>query len=566
MNAFERVWNYAQDIVNGNITACQKHIWAAKRFINDIYNLENENNPYYFDVEVVEDFDEWAKQFVHIEGVLAEQPIILTDFQLFLAANIFGFKKKKNDARRFRKVYIQLARKNAKSQFLALIATYEVFLTNEKHRVYIAGWAKEQSDEVYTAVLDQIRHSEVLKGKYKDSYGKVTRLKTNSIIQPLSKEARKVGDGKNPSVGIVDEYHAHETSEIYDVLISGMVARKQPLMVVITTAGFNLSRPCFKEYDYVSKILDPDNPTENDDYFAVICELDKDDDIKDESNWIKANPIVATYDEGIESLRSDLKTALDQPEKMRSFLTKNMNIWVDKKDDGYLSLGKWNNCGTNEERPMPDIKGKEVYLGIDLSSTIDLTSISFSVPLDDGEYAVFSHSFIPEDKLNERRKTDKFAYDLYVKQRYITVTEGAAIDYRYITKYFEDKVKENNWVVKEIAYDPHQGHYYAQELMEKGYTLVEIKQTITYLSEPTKDFRKLVLQKKIYHENDPVLTWAISNAIVIQNANEDIRLDKSKSTERIDPIASLINAHSRSIYHNFNSALNDHILNENFSF
>ncbi|WP_233099831.1 terminase TerL endonuclease subunit [Bacillus velezensis] len=142
----------------------------------------------------------------------------------------------------------------------------------------------------------------------------------------------------------MDEYHAHETSEIYDVLDSGMVARRSPLMAVITTAGFNMERPCFKEYQYTSKILDPDIDTENDDYFVMICELDPEDDIKDESNWIKANPIVATYPEGMESLRSALKVALEVPEKMRSFLTKNMNRWVDQKDNGYMKMTKWRAC------------------------------------------------------------------------------------------------------------------------------------------------------------------------------------------------------------------------------
>ena len=130
------------------------------------------------------------------------------------------------------------------------------------------------------------------------------------------------------------EYHSHKTSEIYDVILSGMVARPQPLMNVITTAGFDLTRPCYKEYEYVSKILDPNIDIENEEYFAIICELDKEDNIKDESVWIKANPIVATYEEGLNYLRGELKSALDAPEKLRNFLTKNMNKWVDMREGG----------------------------------------------------------------------------------------------------------------------------------------------------------------------------------------------------------------------------------------
>ena len=151
-----------------------------------------------------------------------------TDFQLFISANIFGFKKKSNGARRFRKVYIQLARKNAKSQYLAIISEYIAFLGEEKQRVFIAGWTRDQSSEVYEAVKTGIQSSELLHGKWREAYGKIEIFRNGSVIIPLSKEARKTGDGKNPSVGIVDEYHAHETSEIYDVLVSSMVARKEP--------------------------------------------------------------------------------------------------------------------------------------------------------------------------------------------------------------------------------------------------------------------------------------------------------------------------------------------------
>jgi toxin secretion/phage lysis holin len=341
-----------------------------------------------------------------VEGVLAGQDVELTDFQLFISVNIFCFKKKKNGARRFRKVYIQLARKNAKSQYLAIVGAYIAFLGDEKQRIYIAGWQKDQSDEVYTAIRDGIVSSSLLDGKWKEAYGKMEIFRNGSVIVPLSKETRKTGDDKKPSVGIVDEYHNQLTSEIYDVLQSGMVARKEPLMFVITTAGFDLSRPCFTEYEYVCRILDPDDDIENDDYFAIICELDEGDDIKDESNWIKANPLVATYEEGLESIQSDLKTALDVPEKMRAFMTKTMNIWVDMKVGGYIPASKWKACKLNEF----EITGRDVYIGIDLSKRIDLTSAGFDFPTENGHH-VMQHSFMPEEALAERRTLISYLVD-----------------------------------------------------------------------------------------------------------------------------------------------------------
>ncbi|WP_111292186.1 terminase large subunit [Bacillus safensis] len=558
----ERVWSYCEKIQSEDIKAGKKHKWAVQRFIKDVERLADEDCPYYFDAEAVLDFYEWAKQFNHVEGILAGKPIELTDFQLFIAANIYGFYKKENGARRFRKVYIQLARKNAKSQLLAIMASYEIFPTQEKHRVFIAGWSREQSDEVYQAILEQLHHAPILRGKYSSANGKVKKYTTNSIIQPLSREARKMGDGKNPSLGIVDEYHAHETSEIYDVLDSGMVARRSPLMVVITTAGFNLNSPCFKEYEYTSKILDPGIDVENDGYFAMICELDPDDDIKDESNWIKANPIVATYPEGMESLRAALQVALEVPEKMRSFLTKNMDRWVDQKDNGYMKMSKWRAC----HGEIPDLKEMAIYLGLDLSMTTDLTSVGW-VGVLDGFYYVGQHSFIPEEKAKEKMATDKVPYDLWRDQGWMTFTPGEAVDYQFVERWIIEFAHVNKLRVIEAAYDKWNALHLAQRLESKGFNMVELPQRIQHLSLPTKDYRQKVYEGKVIHENDPLLTFAYNNAIIKQDAQENIMLDKSKSSQRIDPAAAVMNAFARAMYHNMgaNVDLNKHF-SGNFSF
>lgn len=536
---FELVLAYCEAILSGEIKASQKLKWAVERFLNDLEEIRiNPNSPYYFDEREVEDFFYWAQEFEHVEGVLAGQKVELVPFQLFIGANLFGFKKKSNNARRFRKVYIQLARKNAKSQFLAIIASYITFLGDEKQRAYIAGWQKEQSDEVYSAVRDGIMSSELLHGRWKESYGQIKIVKNSSVIVPLSRETRKTGDGKNPSVGIVDEYHAHKTSEIYDVLESGMVARKEPLMVVITTAGFDLASPCFIEYQYVSRILDPDDDVENDDYFIVICELDEGDDIKDESNWIKANPIVATYPEGLESLRSGLKVALDVPEKMRGFLTKNMNIWVDMKIDGYMSAKKWRECKVDAF----DITGRDVYIGIDLSKKIDLTSAGFIFPYENG-YHVQQHSFMPEESLTARKNSDKVPYDLWIKEGWLETTPGAVVDYTFVEKWILDFVEKYNLKPIMLCYDPYEATQFVQSMQNNyGYTIVEIRQGFPTLSEPTKEFREEVYKQRITHLGDKVLSWAVGNAIEDIDANENIKLSKKKSIERIDPIAAVLNA------------------------
>lgn len=554
MNLGERLLNYVNDIIDGEISACVKHRWACERFLKDLESTQEEECSFYFDIEQLFDFYEWCKQFKHFKGVLAGQYIELTDFQLFIAANIFCFLNKVTHKRRFLRVFIELARKNAKSQFLALIASYITFLSDQQEECYIAGWDRQQSSLVYNDILKQLSASEMLEGKYKDAYGKITHLRSGSIIVPLSKEAKKTGDGTNPSIGIVDEYHAHDTSEIYDVIDSGMGARENTLMFIITTAGFNINGPCYKEYKYCSQVLDPENPVENDEYFIIICELDEKDDIKDEDVWIKANPIVATYEAGIKKLRSDLKIALDNPEKMRSFLTKRMNRWVDEKPNGYMNMSKWSSCGRNLD--WEELRGQEVYIGVDLSAKIDLTSVNFETKKD-GKYLIKNHSFMPEDTLALRSRTDKAHYQLWAQnEKWITPTPGSVVDYSFIKKYIMEKEEQYDLKIKEICADPWNATQFMQDMENEGYVVVEIRQGIATLGGATKDFREQVYQGNVIHDESPVLTFAMANAVTKMDANENIMLDKSKSTERIDPAAAAINSHVRTMLLNSSIDIN----------
>ena len=541
---------YSEDVLAGKIIACKKHKWACERFLKDLEREGTEEFPFIFDEAKGERFLEWMRLFKHTKGVLKGQHIEPHIIQKFVFGNIYGWVHKDTGLRRFKKAYWQVARKNAKSQSLGCVGSYEAMAMGESMaEVYIGATMTEQSKIVWNEIDAQLKTCKELQGKYKVVYGKIVHLKSGSVIVPLSKEAGKTGDGLNVQCGIIDEYHAHPTSEIYDVLVSGMVARPQPLLMVITTAGFNLNYPCYTvEYKYVSQILDPDNPITNEEYFVMINELDKDDDIKDEAVWVKANPILCSYPEGLNSLRGELRAALDVPEKMRNFLTKNMNIWVDMKENGYMDMSKWAKCG----RDLPDFEGyegRECYIGVDLSAKIDLTSVGFVFPNSDGTYTVFSHSFMPEDTVRSKSRTDKVPYDLWIQQGWITTTDGAVVDYEYIKSYIKRMIEKHKIEPVMICYDPWNASQFAQEMEREGFVMVEIRQGIKTLGEATKDFREKAYQGKIIHNNNPVLTWAVGNAAVRSDANENIMLDKSKSSERIDPIAAIINAYSQAMKH-----------------
>lgn len=537
-----RLINYSKKILNGDIVACEKHKWSCQRFLNDIENEGTDEFPYVFDEERGQRFLDWFSEFKHRKGILAGQYIEPHIIQEFIFGNIYGWIHQNTELRRFKKAYWQVGRKNAKSQSLGAVGSYESSAFGElSAEVYCAATKKDQAKIVWDEIEGMIKGHPHLRNSFKVAYGTITHLKSGSIVRPLSKEDSKTGDGYSPQCGIIDEYHAHPTSEMYDIIDSGMGARPQPLMMIITTAGYNLNHPCYRvEYQYVAQILDPNNPINNDEYFVMINELDKGDDIKDESNWEKANPILASYENGREYLRSQLKIALDVPEKMRTFLTKNMNVWVDAKEDGYMDMSKWKDCESEEI----NLKQYPVWLGIDLSTTTDLTSVGLVFKLPDNKYAIKQHSFMPEDKLQERMNSDRVPFDLWEQQGHLTTTPGAVVDYSFIEEYILN-LRDQGYDIQEINYDKWNATHFSQIMDGHGFLMVEIPQMLRHLSAPTKDFRKNVFSKNILHFGDPLLTWAIGNAVTKMDAQENIMLDKSKSTERIDPIAAIINAFGR---------------------
>ena len=568
MALLEELTDYSNDIIAGRIIAGQKHKWACQRFLNDVARQGTEGFPFVFSEEKAERFFAWCSLFKHTKGVIEGQQIVLQINQRFDYGNIFGWVHKDAGLRRFRKSYKQVGRKNAKSQEESLVGLYETFADGESaSEVYCAATKSKQAKIVWNEAKMMLTRCKELKGKYTIAYGRINHTKSGSFMEALSKEDGKTGDGTHVQCGIVDEYHLHPTSEMLDMLTSGKNARRQPLVMIITTAGFNISNPCYRvEYDYVSRILDPDSPIENDQYYVMICELDKGDDIKDESNWVKANPILCSYPEGVEGVREDLLEALDAPEKMRNFLTKNMNVWVDQKENGYMAMNKWAKCGVSKENPWPDVTGLPVISGLDLSTILDLTSAAFEIDLQDGRKAVMSHSFIPEDTLKSKTASDNVPYALWVEQGWITATPGASVDYNYVLKYMDDIYTENKWDKGEVCYDRYLATWLRYQLEIREYIPIDIPQGIPTLGEPTKDFRVKVYEGNVIHQNNPVLTWAINNAVTRPDQNGNIMLDKGKSKERIDPIASLINCHVRGISTEPKINLEAHILSEGFSF
>jgi phage terminase large subunit-like protein len=313
----------------------------------------------------------------------------------------------------------------------------------------------------------------------------------------------------------------------------------------------------------VSDILDPDSDVDNDRYFAMINELDVDeegnliDNINDESCWPKSNPIVTLTPEGMDAIRDEVKTAQDKPEKMTDLLTKTFNVWVNKGANAYLNYAKWKACGATERRLFPDLSNFECYIGVDLTSKIDLASVAFvfdikkgyKVILPDGSIfsmpacsvAIKSHSFMPQATLDMKMKTGRYPYNTWRDQGWLTITPGEVMDDRFIAKYIDDEVRRNRYNAKFIGFDMYNATQFSNIMADDyGYTPVVIRQGIPTLHEPTKTLREYAYGGKLIHCNNPVLNMAAKNAVTRSDHNKNFMLDKEKSFENIDPMAAIM--------------------------
>lgn len=551
MSIFDELIVYANNVLSGEIISCQKHKWACRRFLDDVQKAKGDWQ-YYWDENEAEKIVRWFSYLRHCKGILAGKPIILTTSQKFSLCQIYGWRRK-DGYRRFRISFKEVARKNAKTQEEAGVVLYEIATQSVKYNeileTYCAGTKRDQSKLLFTECKNMLMGSPLRK-KFKITKTEIVHIKTNSFLKPLSKEDGQKGDGTNPAVLVLDEYHQHPTSEFYDLGLGSQT--KQPLLMIITTAGIDLNVPCYtQEYKYADSLLDPNCDIENDEYFADIFELDKDDNIDDIKNWHKANPIRMSYAEGIEKIRLDYGVAKDVPEKMTAFKTKMLNVWVQQTENGYMDMAKWKAC---EVEHIPLTEKVPCYVGFDMSAKIDLTSVSFVVPMKTGEivrYAVWSHSFIPNnEKLSERIKVDKMPYQSWVDNGYITVTDTPIVNQQAVIDYVLAFCEKMNFHIEMFCFDPANASKMMMELSDMGYSVIEVYQSHKSLNEATAGFREQVYCGNILYEKNPVLNYAMKNAVIRTNRGL-IKIDKDATKNRIDPVDALLAGFKLAMYHVF---------------
>ncbi len=560
---------YATEIVSGLRPACKREWQACERHLKDLQRQGTEEFPFVFDETRANRIFDWFERTCrHVRGPFSGELIQLLPFQHFDLGCLFGWVHKGTGRRRFKKMFNMRARGNVKSTEMSGIALYgmcgdcvyppghpEEKIYEDSPEVECAAVDRDQAKRVWGDAKAMGEKSPDIRKRLKIKRTYVEHQSRGGWMRPLSKDTKNKDSGA-PCIVILDEYHAHPSSEIHDVLYSGFGKRQQSLMAIITTAGKDAENsPAKKEYAICCKILDGTLTDEN--YLVIIREIDKDDDPHDERKWVKANPVLQednAYSQILlEQIRDEHNKAYGSgdPDKIREFLIKRCDRWQSDSEMKYMSgnMDKWKALAIPRADLLKLVRGRDVWVGVDLSKAIDLTADGFVVPLDEGRFAVWAHGFMPAEMATKHEHSDRVPYKSWAEKGWCQLTEGAVTDDKFIKSHIHDTEFDNELQVQEVCFDPYGARQFANDMGANGYTCVEIPQRIQHLSEPTKKFRELILKGQIVHDGSSLLTWCLSNAIEIIDTNQNIKLSKKHKddSQRIDLIAAILNAFSRAM-------------------
>lgn len=517
---------YCDDVEAGKIVTCKYVKQAVLRF-----RLMRSNEKYVFIAEKVHRIIDFFALLKHFEGKHNGQPFILQPWQQFICAAVYGFYFKDSGLRVVTNVYIEMARKNGKTAFAAGMCLYHLVADQEPGaEVYLAANSKDQAKISYKFVKGfskSLDSKEQLLKSYRDN---VTFAATHSLLKVLAADSNKL-DGPNPSMFLLDEYHAARDTKLKDVLQSGQGMRENPMQVVTTTSGFDKLGPCYSLRTTCTEVL---AGVKNDDrLYAVIYSLDLDDDWKNPDVWIKSNPnldITVRKD----YLESQVVEATNIPSEEVGIRTKNFNQWCDAAEvwipDHYVLEA------THHDK-IEDYKGREAWGGIDLSSTGDLASVAYMIP-DKEDIIFFVHYFLPESALKENRF--RVLYNEWRRLGWLTITPGNVCDYDYILNYLR-KIDDILHVQK-IAYDPWNATQFVISATDAGLPMDPFSQTLGNFNRPTKEFERLILSGRVKIDDNGINRHCIRNVVMARDRNGNIKPTKQYVEKKIDGVITMLEA------------------------
>ena len=475
----------------------------------------------------------------HYKGEWAGTPMLLENWQKVILLESFGWMRE-DGLRVHRTMWLELGRKNSKSALAAALGVYLLIADGEQGaEVYSSATKRDQARIVFQFAKEIVNQSPQLAEHIKVQRTNMSVLRTRSKFEPLSAEGDTL-DGLSPHGNIIDELHSHRDRNVYDKLITAQASRRQPMSVCITTAGiYDPEKIGWQLHDHATALLQ--GTVEDDSWFVWISAADKDDDPYERSTWEKANPNlgVSIYPDFIEQRASE---ALSQPSSLNAFMRLHLNQWT-QQIERWLDMTYWAAC--NHEVDLDALEGRECYMGLDLSSKLDLTALALVFPpSEDDLWRLWVRCYIPRESMVERERVDRIPYSTWEREGWITPTEGDVIDYTWIERDILELSERFN--VQEVAYDPWSAQQTALRIRDDiGIPVVPIRQGFMSLSEPTKEFERLVVSGKLAHGGNSCLAWQANNVTVRHDPAGNIKPDQGQQTHKIDGIAASIIALAR---------------------
>ncbi len=553
----DRVTEYARAVAT---TGCypdtgqrcgQLHIKACQRHLRDLAHQRTASFPYYWDVEASERVLDYAGALTLAEGA-EPKPLVLMGCQTFDIGCTFGWKKMVNGCRRFRRRYKSISRQQGKTMENGILGTYVAGFSGYNHgKLFTVATKKRQARLAWEEMAKFVKIDPDLGELFtvKDYKSVIEVPGTGCSIEALSREAG-LDDGFRSIFCSVDELHQHKDNGIYRAIYNGTRSLPETLVSMITTRGKQLNSFCFEMDKYAQDVLRGTSTAE--DFFVDIYSLDEGDDIWDETNWPKACPFSCRDEERLNTLRQDAQTARDMGGlELSDFICKCLNMWVKNTDLQAFDPDAWAVCGS--DRKLADVVeagNRECWVGLDLSSGGDLTTLALEFPLSDGRYYIYTHSFMPRGRIEEHVETDLAPYDLWEQQGLVTVTGGTTDymnDYKFIVSHLAELRERLGLSFLGIGIDPHNAAGVMQDLEGFGCPVVTITQSARNLNDATVAMQLLVKGGRIeYDKQNELLTWSVVNAAIVRNSFEEIKIDKKPGArfKRIDPVDALIDAHA----------------------
>lgn len=504
--------------------------------------------PYYYDdaaADSVVEFFSWLRFY---EGKkFAGQPFILSDWQEWdIIRPLFGWMKRSNGLRRFRRVDIIIPKKSGKTPLAAGIGAYMMLGDKEPGARIICGASKEaQAREVWNAAKKMLKGSPELADEVQAFKTSLYNERLGSSFVAIGRDS-ETSDGPSIHCGIVDEIHAHKNRDIIDIIDGALGAREQPLVVIISTLGVISTSPVWKILNYVKGLLDQTLPANDEQlcYFTTVDDPAKWDDPIEQQ---KASPNWGISLD-IDGFQSDFRAARDFPEKQNNFKCKKLNIPVEQVTR-WISMEKWDLCGG--EIPTELLLGKRCYAGLDLGICQDLSAFVMAfrfgeIQVEDQKLPLIwllARFWVPEVGIMRRWHEDKVNYPLWKEQGWITSTPGETTRNDYIRR--DIMALSRQYDIAEIAMDKAHGHEMMLDLADDGFTVIDHSQTLTAMTLPCREFEKHLIDRRLRHGDNPILRWMASNVAVLPGGDDKIKIKKDGSGDRVDGLVAAVMAIGR---------------------